>query len=329
MEKIDLIIEKILKLRNEVPGTISELTRDELELLCTMVLPIYRDQPIVLELKAPMTIVGDIHGQLQDLIRIFDLAKYPPETNYLFLGDYVDRGKHSIETICLLFAYKIKYPDRFYMLRGNHECEYINRLYGFYDECNMTFDTAIWKKFSEVFKYLPIAAIVEEKIFCIHGGISPDLATPDDIKSIQRPLEIPEEGLLCDLVWSDPNPDVDTWEENERGTSYCFGLQQVDDFLDRNGFDLICRAHQAVMGGYEFSFPGSQSMITLFSAPNYCYEYDNKGAILNVNKDLICSFSVLDPISIEEEFQPDKRPGTPPRMSSGNQPTEITVSGDL
>ena len=127
MEKIDLIIEKILKLRNEVPGTISELTRDELELLCTMVLPIYRDQPIVLELKAPMTIVGDIHGQLHDLIRIFDLAKYPPETNYLFLGDYVDRGKHSIETICLLFAYKIKYPDRFYMLRGNHECEYINR----------------------------------------------------------------------------------------------------------------------------------------------------------------------------------------------------------
>ncbi|OHT03325.1 Serine/threonine-protein phosphatase PP1-beta [Tritrichomonas foetus] len=325
-EKVDIIINKLLALHDEPPGTPAGLTRQEVEYLCETVAPIYMSQPVLLELAAPITVVGDIHAQYHDLLRIFDIAKYPPETNYLFLGDYVDRGKQSIETICLLFAYKIKYPTKIYMLRGNHECAYINRLYGFYEECEAVFDITIWRKFGEVFNRLPIAAIIEEKIFCIHGGISPDLNSLDDVRKMERPMEIPEEGLLCDLVWSDPKPDADTWEENERGTSYCFGLQQVEDFLNRFNFDLICRAHQAVMGGYEFSYPGSQSMITLFSAPNYCYEYDNKGAILHVNENLICSFSVLDPKYWEEEFQPEKRPGTPPRMTPENQPTEISIN---
>jgi serine/threonine-protein phosphatase PP1 catalytic subunit len=241
----------------------------------------------------------------------------------------VDRGKQSIDTVCLLFAYKLKYPDRVFMLRGNHECSYINRLYGFYEECHEVHPmTSIWKDFCATFLCLPIGAIIEHKIFCIHGGISPKLTSMDDIRNIERPIEIPEEGLLCDLVWSDPNPDIDLWEENERGTSYCFGRQPVDDFLTRFDFDLICRAHQAVMGGYEFPFQPDQTVITLFSAPNYCYEYGNKGAILKVDASLFCSFVVFDPVDYDDMVpEVTERPGTPPRSTTGDEPSSIHVGG--
>lgn len=328
-EKVESIIKKLLAIKDKPLGKSAELTPAEIEFILDTVVDILKEDPVLLELRAPITVVGDIHAQYHDLLRIFDLAKYPPTTNYLFLGDYVDRGKQSIETVCLLFSYKILYPKNIYMLRGNHECTYINRLYGFYDECERLYNDSIYHKFSSVFNWLPIAATIEEKIFCIHGGISPYLKTLDDIRSLKRPMEIPEEGLLCDLVWSDPRPDADGWEDNERGTSYCFGLKQVEDFLNKFNFDLICRAHQAVMPGYEFSYPGSQAMITLFSAPNYCYEYENKGAILHVNENLICSFSVLEPVTYDElEFIADQRPGTPPRASSGDQPTYFGITED-
>lgn len=329
-EQVDIIIKKLLAIQPQSRHASAQLSKEEIDFLCTKVTALFKESPTLLELSAPITVVGDIHAQYHDLLRIFDQAKHPPQTNYLFLGDYVDRGCQGIETICLLFAYKIKYPKNIHMLRGNHECAYINRLYGFYEECNHYYgsDNSIWRKFGEAFNWLPIAAIIEEKIFCIHGGISPYLNSLDDIRTMKRPQEIPEEGLLCDLVWSDPKPDADTWEDNERGTSFCFGLQQVEDFLTKFNFDLICRAHQAVMNGYEFSFPGSQYMITLFSAPNYCYEYENKGAILHVNENLICSFTVLEPMNYDDEmeFQAGDRPGTPPRMSPYTQPTDFLVS---
>jgi serine/threonine-protein phosphatase PP1 catalytic subunit len=153
-----------------------------------------------LEIQAPITICGDTHGQYTDLLRLFEVGRHPPETNYLFLGDYVDRGKQSIETICLLMAYKIKNPVNFFLLRGNHECGSINRIYGFYDECKRSYCIRIWKAFIDLFNYLPIAAIVDDKIFCVHGGLSPDLNEIEDILNIKRPTEIPDIGLLCDLL---------------------------------------------------------------------------------------------------------------------------------
>jgi len=313
---VDPIIKQILSIGKLDVATTAGLTYEEIEKLCTKVREIFLDQPVLLELQTPLTICGDIHGQFLDLIRIFDTCKYPPHTNYLFLGDYVDRGLQSIETICLLFAYKIKYPENFFLLRGNHECSYINRDFGFFDECKNMYDVKLWKMFCNVFNCLPIAAVVDDRIFCVHGGLSPDLVSLDQISSIERPIEVPEDGLLCDLLWSDPSEDTDSWSPNDRGASYIFGSKPLQQFLDDFNFDLVVRAHQAVMNGYEFPFSSNpQGLVTLFSAPNYCNEYMNKGATMQVNEDLLCSFSVLQPIQRSNEYFIGPRPGTPPRGS--------------
>jgi serine/threonine-protein phosphatase PP1 catalytic subunit len=332
-QDLDKFIESLWALKPFLPGTRAEVTAADVSFLCSGTREIFLAQPVLLELKPPIIIVGDTHGQLHDTLRIFECGRgRPGDAQFLFLGDYVDRGRNSIENLCLLLAYKIKYPDTFFMLRGNHECSYINRLYGFWEDClKMWPDTGgeQWKTFSNLFNCLPIAAIIEQKIFCVHGGLSPHLHSMDDIRNLQRPLEVPDEGLLCDLVWSDPDPDVIDWAENERGTSVCFGQQQVEDFLTTFQFDLVCRAHQAVMDGFEFPFRPEQSLITLFSAPNYCYEFDNKGAILHVDGRLYCSFTQLDAQTYRfDEPEIVDRPGTPPRVGSasgGAGPSEVAL----
>ncbi|KAG2467799.1 PP1B phosphatase, partial [Polypterus senegalus] len=225
------------------PGKIVQMTEAEVRGLCIKSREIFLSQPILLELEAPLKICGDIHGQYTDLLR-FEYGGFPPEANYLFLGDYVDRGKQSLETICLLLAYKIKYPENFFLLRGNHECASINRIYGFYDECKRRFNIKLWKTFTDCFNCLPIAAIIDEKIFCCHGGLSPDLQSMEQIRRIMRPTDVPDTGLLCDLLWSDPDKDVQGWGENDRGVSFTFGADVVSKFLNRHDLDLICRAHQ-------------------------------------------------------------------------------------
>lgn len=187
---------------------------------------------------------GDVHGQFSDLLRLFEYGGLPPSANYLFLGDYVDRGKQSIETICLLLAYKIKYPDNFFLLRGNHECASINRIYGFYDECKRRFSVRLWRLFTDCFNCLPVAALIDDKILCMHGGLSPDLQAMEQIREIERPVDVPDQGLLCDLLWSDPDREIRGWGENDRGVSYTFGADKVAEFLRKHNLDLICRAHQ-------------------------------------------------------------------------------------
>lgn len=325
---LDAIEKKLFTVIDKPLGTPSGVTVEEINYLCDTVKEIYLSQPVLLELKAPLTVVGDIHGQFHDLIRIFEASAYPPNQNFLFMGDYVDRGKQSIETVCLLFIYKIKYPEHFYMLRGNHECTYINRMYGFYDECCENFNFDVWRTFSNVFNCLPIAAIIEDKIFCVHGGISPELHSLDQIKNIERPFEIPEDGLIADLLWSDPSPEATDWEDNDRGVSYCFGSQQVEEFNAKFGFDLVCRAHQAIMDGFEFPFPESQCLVTVFSAPNYCNEYENKGAIMVVEENLFCSFTVLQPKKYDDDFELEIRAGSPPRgmTCDRNVPIENVIN---
>jgi serine/threonine-protein phosphatase PP1 catalytic subunit len=294
--EIDGIIKRLLEYDKGAKRVI--LTEQEIIGLCRKSREVFLSQPMLLELMAPIKIVGDIHGQYSDLLRMFEFGKPPPLSNYLFLGDYVDRGKQSLETICLLLAYKIKYPENFFLLRGNHECASINRIYGFYDECKRRFSIRLWKTFTDCFMCLPVAAVVAEKIFCIHGGLSPEHHSMEQIRRIARPTDVPDSGILCDLLWSDPEQDLHGWAENDRGVSYVFGEKVVQKFLDAHDLDLVCRAHQVVEDGYEFFGNGKRLLVTIFSAPNYCGEFDNAAAILSVNEQLVCSFQVYGPARV-------------------------------
>ncbi|KAL0456761.1 UNVERIFIED_CONTAM: Serine/threonine-protein phosphatase PP1, partial [Sesamum latifolium] len=254
----------------------------------------------------------DIHGQYSDLLRLFEYGGLPSESNYLFLGDYVDRGKQSLETICLLLAYKIKYPENFFLLRGSHECISINRIYGFYDECRQRFNVRLWKVFNDCFDCLPVAALIDDKIFCMHGGLSPDLYDLDQIRNLQRPTDVPETGLLCDLLWSDPCKDIKGWGMNDKGISYTFGADKVSEFLLTHDLDLICRANQVVEDGYEFF--ADRQLVTIFSAPNYCGEYDNAGSALSFGSS--CCLEVRKPDQNIEDFFPGGKLGSLVSISS-------------
>eukprot|EP00331_Platyophrya_macrostoma_P020770 CAMPEP_0176468936 /NCGR_PEP_ID=MMETSP0127-20121128/39438_1 /TAXON_ID=938130 /ORGANISM="Platyophrya macrostoma, Strain WH" /LENGTH=305 /DNA_ID=CAMNT_0017862697 /DNA_START=233 /DNA_END=1150 /DNA_ORIENTATION=- len=289
---VDKILEKMLAVKSKKDKTV-KLTETEIKGLCYRARDILMTQPMLLELEAPLKICGDIHGQYGDLLRLFELSGSPPESNYLFMGDYVDRGAQSLEVVCLLLAYKVKYPENFFLLRGNHECASINRLYGFYDECKRRYNIKLWKVFTEVFNCLPIAALIDDKIFCMHGGLSPELTKLDQIQRIMRPVEVPDSGLLCDLLWADPSPDNKGWTEGDRGVSYTFGSDVLSTFLQKQDLDLVCRAHQVVEDGYEFF--GNKQLVTIFSAPNYCGEFDNNAAIMSVDESLLCSFQILKP----------------------------------
>ncbi|KAG0247943.1 hypothetical protein BG011_000703 [Mortierella polycephala] len=270
------------------------LRNNEIVYICQTAREAFLSQPTLIELNAPVKIVGDIHGQYTDMLRMFEMCGFPPSANFLFLGDYVDRGKMSLETILLLFCYKIKYPENFFLLRGNHECANVTKVYGFYDECKRRASVKMWKAFVDVFNCLPLAAIVANKIFCVHGGLSPSLGTMDDIRALRRPTDVPDYGLLNDLLWSDPSDTALDWEDNERGVSYCFGRSIIQKFLHKHDFDLVCRAHMVVEDGYEFF--NERTLVTVFSAPNYCGEFDNFGAVMSVSEELLCSFELLKPI---------------------------------
>merc|ERR1712003_409127 len=315
---VDGVIDKCLEARGAKPGKLVQVAEGQMKALCTGVRETFLSQNALLELEAPLKICGDIHGQYHDLLRLFEYGGFPPESNYLFLGDYIDRGKQSLETICLLMCYKVKYPENFFLLRGNHECASINRIYGFYDECKRRYNIKLWKTFTDCFNCLPLAAIIDEKIFCCHGGLSPDLESLDQIKHISRPTDVPDTGLLCDLLWADPDKDVNGWGENDRGVSYTFGADSVSEFLQRHDLDLVCRAHQVVEDGYEFF--AKRQLVTIFSAPNYCGDFDNAGAIMSVDDTLMCSFQILKPSDKKQKLtaygEMGSRPGTPPRRGS-------------
>jgi len=291
---LESIIEQCLEVRGAKPGKMVNVAEGQLKALCTAVREIVLGQNTLLEVEAPLKICGDIHGQYHDLLRLFEYGGFPPESNYLFLGDYVDRGKQSLEVIVLLFSYKIKFPENFFNLRGNHECASITRIYGFYDECKRRYNIKLWKTFCDVFNCLPACALIDEKIICMHGGLSPEISDMEQIRRITRPTDVPDTGLLCDLLWADPDKDIAGWAENDRGVSFIFGPDVVTSFLSKQDMDLVCRAHQVVEDGYEFF--AKRQLITLFSAPNYCGEFDNAGAMMSIDDTLMCSFKVLKPV---------------------------------
>lgn len=288
------LIDKLLEVRGGKPGKLVQIPEPTVRSMCNLARNVFSEQPSFLELEAPLKICGDVHGQYHDLLRLFEYGGFPPESNYLFLGDYVDRGKQSLESISLLFVYKVKYPENFFLLRGNHECASITRIYGFYDECKRRYNIKLWKVFCDVFNCLPVSACVDEKILCMHGGLSPEINSLSEINKIVRPTDVPDTGLICDLLWADPEKDIAGWAENDRGVSFVFGPDVVTSFLKKHDLDLVCRAHQVVEDGYEFF--AKRQLITIFSAPNYCGEFDNAGAMMTIDDSLMCSFKVLKPV---------------------------------
>uniref|UniRef100_A0A8B9Y0E8 Serine/threonine-protein phosphatase n=1 Tax=Bos mutus grunniens TaxID=30521 RepID=A0A8B9Y0E8_BOSMU len=251
---LDSIIGRLLEVQGSRPGKNVQLTENEIRGLCLKSREIFLSQPILLELEAPLKICGDIHGQYYDLLRLFEHGGFLQRVTTCSWG-LRGQGQAVFETICLLLAYKIKYPENFFLLRGNHECASINRIYGFYDECKRRYNIKLWKTFTDCFNCLPIAAIVDEKIFCCHGGLSPDLQSMEQIRR-----------------------------------SCAHRSEVVAKFLHKHDLDLICRAHQVVEDGYEFF--AKRQLVTLFSAPNYCGEFDNAGAMMSVDETLMCSFQV-------------------------------------
>ncbi|EDV54998.1 serine/threonine-protein phosphatase PP-Y [Drosophila erecta] len=288
-QEIDCIIKELTSLN----GNECTFKEELIERLIQRTLGVIRWQPMLLELEAPVKICGDIHGQFTDLLRIFQACGFPPNANYLFLGDYVDRGKQSLETICLLFAYKVKYPLNFFLLRGNHECASINRIYGFYDEIKRRHTVRLWRSFTDCFDWLPVAAVVGGRIFCCHGGLSPSLQRLKQIGLIRRPTDVPDEGILCDLLWADLNHTTEGWGHNDRGVSFTFDEVIVRDFLKAFDLDLMVRAHEVVEDGYEFF--ANRQLVTVFSAPNYCGLMNNAGGVMSVSKSLVCSFVIIQP----------------------------------
>lgn len=260
--------------------------------LCQVTSDQLQNIPILLEIKPPVYVVGDLHGNIFDLIRILNLARPPPHSSFLFLGDYVDRGQYSVEVVTLLFALFNSYPRQIFILRGNHEFEDINQVYGFQTEVLAQFgNMKLYRKINDTFGWLPLAAIIGQKIFCVHGGISPALKSMDQITGLKRPINVLDQAFVSDLVWSDPSADVALYANSTRGVGTTFGEQAVKDFLTNFGLTKILRAHQCIQLGISSFSKGS--LITVFSCSNYADACGNKCGLVFVNaNNTIQSFSL-------------------------------------
>ncbi|CAD5233535.1 unnamed protein product [Bursaphelenchus xylophilus] len=267
----------------------------------------FQDQSPLIELNAPVNVCGDIHGQYSDLLRIFNSCGMPFKVRYLFLGDYIDRGKHSMEVIMLLLACKVKFPRNIYLLRGNHELKNINKIYGFYDALKKRYSADphliddLYLYFNEIFSFMPYAALVSKKILCMHGGISPRLNSLDDIRKLKRGTMIMQKNTLeQDLLWADPQKGVKGYTQNKvRSVSVLFGEDSVKETLQRLDIDLIIRAHQVVEYGYAFF--ANRSLITVFSAARYTDDLCNYAAVVQVSSKLELSFTQLKPAEFDEK----------------------------
>lgn len=268
------------------------LSEPEVKQLCTLAKDVLSAEDNVQPVHCPVTISGDIHGQFHDLVELFRIGGFPPDTNYLFLGDYVDRGYFSVECVSLLLCFKVRFRERITVLRGNHESRQITQIYGFYDECLRKYNCqSAWKCFTDLFDHLPVTALVEGKIFTQHGGLSPNIDYLDDVRKIDRVQEVPHEGPMCDLLWSDPD-DRPGWGVSPRGAGYTFGKDISEKFNHSNGLTLIARAHQLIMEGYNWCH--DQQLVTIFSAPNYCYRCGNQAAIMEIDENMDYTFIQFD-----------------------------------
>jgi len=257
------------------------LLESELKMVCNHLKDTLINESNVLPIQTPVTICGDVHGQFDDVLEIFRVGGQCPDTNYAFLGDFVDRGHDSVETISLLACLKLRYPCRISLLRGNHESRQITQVYGFYAECLQKYGTPVaWQCLTDMFDFLPVAALIDNTILCVHGGLSPSAHHLDQIRATFRFQEVPHEGLIADLLWSDPSVECEGFQTSARGAGYLFGGDVVSQFLWTNSIECIVRAHQLCTDGYQRMF--DDQLVTVWSAPNYCYRCGNLACLLEL-----------------------------------------------
>ncbi len=267
-------------------------------------------EPNLLELNRKVYVIGDIHGQFYDLISLlskFDLKK----DTLLFLGDYVDRGLFSTEVYLYLMLLKSYYPDNIFLLRGNHESEKMTSYFTFHNECLVKYNEKVYNSFLASFMNLPLAAVIQNKAYCCHGGISPDLFKLKDINNIDRYREVEYQGLMCDILWSDPdedfNSDSSIWKLNkQRNCSYFYNANNVSKFLNSNNLEIILRGHEVQENGYKILTDnnGKPLVVTIFSAPNYCDIYQNNGCIVEFDQKILnfIEFSAVDHPYVLKEY---------------------------
>ncbi|KAJ8096915.1 Metallo-dependent phosphatase-like protein [Lipomyces tetrasporus] len=297
----------------EITKKCQYLPENEMKQLCEMVKELLMEESNIQPVSTPVTVCGyvyivhNIHGQFHDLLELFRVGGgLPDSVNYVFLGDFVDRGYFSLETFTLLMCLKAKYPQRLTLVRGNHESRQITQVYGFYEECHNKYGGAsVWQYCCQVFDFIALAAIIDGRILCVHGGLSPEIRTLDQIRVVARAQEIPQEGAFCDLVWSDPD-DVDTWGVSPRGAGWIFGAKVAAEFNHVNGLQLVARAHQLVQEGFKYHFE-QKSVVTVWSAPNYCYRCGNVASIMRLGDDnLKPEFVIFNAVNDDTRLMPQR-----------------------
>ncbi|NXK23343.1 PP4CB phosphatase, partial [Arenaria interpres] len=262
----------------------------------------------VQRVDSPVTVCGDIHGQFYDLKELFRASGGTQASEG---GPWGLPRRRGVSTGCPPpqaegGGAQVRYPDRITLIRGNHESRQITQVYGFYDECLRKYGSVtVWRYCTEIFDYLSLSAIIDGKIFCVHGGLSPSIQTLDQIRTIDRKQEVPHDGPMCDLLWSDPE-DTTGWGVSPRGAGYLFGSDVVAQFNASNDIDMICRAHQLVMEGYKWHF--NETVLTVWSAPNYCYRCGNVAAILELDEHLQKEFIIFEAAPQETRGIPSKKP---------------------
>ena len=293
--RLNQIISNLLKHgRDRIGAEMARIPETDVAAIIYKAREIFAEQPMLVELDPPIQVLGDIHGDLQTLVQIFEEAGHPNRTNYLFLGDYVDRGKYGFEVIMLLLCFKILRPKNFFLLRGNHEDENVTRNYGFMEEMQRKQSPAMFKLMVGCFNQMPVAALIADQIFCCHGGISFNMQSMDDIANLPRPTAVPNKGLMCDLLWSDPSQDIDGWAEHKRGAGYAFGKKALREWMDKHDVTLVIRAHQVVLDGYLFF--DNRRLVTVFSAPNYTNDptFSNRAGMISIGANLELSVVTLE-----------------------------------
>ena len=262
-------------------------SENELINVCEESKIVFRQEQTQLNLTGNFIIVGDLHGHVFDLIKIFKNYGLPPDQSFIFLGDIVDRGDYSLTVVTLIFCLKAKYPNNVYLLRGNHEFRSVCSNSGFLDEIKKIYKeeneyNMIFDAFIEVFNILPLAACINNNYICVHGGIGPKFQKIDQLKNIVRPMNEIYGGIADEILWSDPSEDIDLYRSSTRGVGYEFGRMAISNFLKENKYRLLIRAHQQIQNGYEYSL--DNLVLTVFSASNYCGEFDNYSGIIIIKE---------------------------------------------